>query len=92
MQRIILILLCALALPLAAAPLTIVTNIDLQPLAAQAQRVADVLNYLGAPLSALDAKDLREAGSRPSAARSLIRRSATSCATTVSTRASASPG
>src|SRR5438067_5035984 len=47
-----------IASPLPAADLPKVKKVDRQPLAAQARRVAQALDYLGAPLSAADNKGL----------------------------------
>jgi hypothetical protein len=47
---------------LGAAELPVVTDVEAQPLAAQAQRVADTLEFLGAPLSAADRTALEKAG------------------------------
>jgi hypothetical protein len=44
----------------AAAPLTLVTNVEVQPLVAQAARVADALAYLGSPLDASELSRLKE--------------------------------
>jgi hypothetical protein len=52
------LLLLALAGPTAASELPKVTRVDRQPLAAQARRVADALELLGAPLPAADRKAL----------------------------------
>jgi hypothetical protein len=54
-------LLLLLAAPALAADLPKVTKVDLQPLGAQAQRVADALDLLGAPLSDTDKKALADA-------------------------------
>ena len=51
-----------LGLATAAAKLPIVTDVGLQPLAAQVARVQDALEYLGAPLSVADRQALAEAG------------------------------
>ncbi len=53
--------LLALAAPAAAADLPKVTKVDLQPLAAQARRIADALDFLGAPLAEADRTALRAA-------------------------------
>jgi hypothetical protein len=47
------------------AALTLVTNVDLQPLNAQIVRVQQALSYSGAPLSAAEAKELEAAASLP---------------------------
>jgi hypothetical protein len=47
--------------PLAAGELPKIKNADLQPLAAQAKRVADALDFIGAPLPDADKKALEEA-------------------------------
>jgi hypothetical protein len=52
-----------LALPLCGADLPVVSKVDLQPLAAQAGRVADALEYLGAPLSPAERQALKDAKS-----------------------------
>ena len=43
----------------AAAPLNLVTNVEVQPLIAQVTRVADALAYLGAPLSAEELNQIK---------------------------------
>lgn len=50
-----------LAAPLSAEPLPVNTTVEHQPLAAQAQRVADALDLLGAPLPEAEKKRLQEA-------------------------------
>jgi hypothetical protein len=55
------VLLLALAAPAAAADLAVNKNVELQPLAAQARRVADALDLLGAPLPEADRKALADA-------------------------------
>jgi len=55
------ILIGLIASPLQAADLPKVTKIERQPLAAQARRVAQALDYLGAPLPAADKKALESA-------------------------------
>lgn len=47
--------------------LPIVTNVDVQPLSAQVTRVVQALDYLGAPLSRAEIKELEEAPSLPAA-------------------------
>ena len=44
-----------------------VVQVEAQPLAAQAARIADALAYVGAPLSAADREALRAATARPDA-------------------------
>ena len=63
--RTILFLSCLLAL--SAKALTVVTNVDLQPLHAQVARVTAALSYLGAPLSDAEIKELDAAPSLPQA-------------------------
>src|SRR5215213_1614626 len=63
--RIVLSLCCLLAV--SAQALTIVTNVDLQPLHAQVARVTAALSYLGAPLTDAEVKELDAAPSLPSA-------------------------
>jgi hypothetical protein len=52
-----------------AAKLAVVEDVDLQPLSAQAQRVAEALDYLGAPLAEGEKARLREAANQSDAAR-----------------------
>jgi hypothetical protein len=54
-------LLLVLTGPAAAADLPQVAKVDLQPLAAQARRLADALEYLGSPLSEADRRGLQAA-------------------------------
>jgi hypothetical protein len=54
-------LLLALAMPVRAEDLPKVEKVELQPLAAQAERVADALEVLGEPLSEADRKALKDA-------------------------------
>src|SRR5688572_15265612 len=49
------------------AALTLVTNVDLQPLNAQVVRVQQALSYSGAPLTAAETKELEGAASLPAA-------------------------
>src|SRR3954470_12947738 len=49
----------------AQAPLPIVTDIEWQPLAAQARRVAEALDFLGEPLSPAEKTALDRAASTP---------------------------
>ncbi|HWN96983.1 MAG TPA: CehA/McbA family metallohydrolase [Methylomirabilota bacterium] len=63
--RMFVLSLCALAISANALPL--VTNVDVQPLHAQAVRVEQALAYLGAPLSADEIKELNAAPSLPAA-------------------------
>jgi hypothetical protein len=69
MHRVITSLLCAASFSLAtsAAPLPIVTKVEVQPLAAQVTRVAEALAYLGAPLSEAELKQLNDAPTLPAA-------------------------
>jgi hypothetical protein len=55
-------LLLALTGTLSAAELPKVSKVELQPLAAQANRIADALELLGAPLSEADRKAIADAG------------------------------
>jgi hypothetical protein len=52
-------------------PLPLVTNVDLQPLVAQVERVVETLQNLGAPLPPATFAELRAAGSDTNAARAL---------------------
>jgi hypothetical protein len=63
------LVLVALASPLRAAELPRVQKVDLQPLAAQAQRVAEALDYLGAPLSDAEKTALKRGASETEFAR-----------------------
>ena len=63
--RMLVLVLCAAAGSLRALPL--VTNVDLQPLHAQIVRVQQALEYLGAPLSDTEARELEAAPSLPPA-------------------------
>src|SRR5215510_5868550 len=63
------LLLLALAGPASAAELPKVTKVELQPLAAQARRVAEALELLGAPLSEADRKTLDAAAEEKDHAR-----------------------
>src|SRR5579871_1062836 len=54
-------LLLTASLPLGAAELPKVTKVDLQPLAAQTQRVVEALDYLGAPLTDTEKATLKAA-------------------------------
>jgi hypothetical protein len=60
-----------LTVPASAADLPRVKGVELQPLAAQAGRVADALDLLGAPLSAADKKALAEAANDKDHARAI---------------------
>src|SRR5262249_40291218 len=51
----------SIAAPLTAAELPKITKVEAQPLAAQAQRIADALDLLGAPLSAEEKQALQSA-------------------------------
>jgi hypothetical protein len=64
MRSLILLALCFLGVTTHAA-LTLVTNVDLQPLQAQVARVTQTMAYLGAPLSAAEVKELADAPSLP---------------------------
>ena len=57
-----LVLFTTLAAQAGAADLPKVHNVELQPLAAQVQRLLDALDFLGAPLPEKDTKTLREVG------------------------------
>src|SRR5215831_3358130 len=64
--------LLALLVPAAAAdPLPKVRGVELQPLAAQAKRIADALDLLGAPLSDADKKALADAANDKDHARAV---------------------
>src|SRR5688572_10370012 len=63
MQRIITLFLIAFSGAVIAAPLTLVTNVEVQPLVAQVTRVAEALSYLGAPLSDAEMTRLKGAPS-----------------------------
>jgi hypothetical protein len=65
MRHLATLLLCAAALQ--AAPLNLVTNVEVQPLHAQVTRVHQALSHLGAPLSAEEIKQLDAAPSLPAA-------------------------
>ena len=65
MRHLVLLLFCAAALQ--AAPLTLVTNVEFQPLHAQVTRVQQALAHLGAPLSVEEIKQLDDAPSLPTA-------------------------
>ena len=67
MQRAFMFLFCASALAADAAPLTLVTNVELQPLNAQVVRLETALAYLGAPLSDAEIKQLDAAPALPPA-------------------------
>src|SRR5262249_37763617 len=62
-------LLLTLAAPAAAEGLPRARDVELQPLAFQARRVADALDLLGAPLTEADRKALQEAATEKDAAR-----------------------
>jgi hypothetical protein len=66
-MRSLAIALLGTVLGVSAAPLTLVTNVDLQPLAAQVARVQEALRYLGAPLSDAEAKEIEAAKKLPEA-------------------------
>src|SRR5262245_20010779 len=59
----------ALAGPAVAADLPKVTQVELQPLGAQAQRIKDALDFVGAPLSDADKNALQTAAADTNAAR-----------------------
>ncbi len=61
------LLLCALAATASAAPLALVTNVDLQPLHAQVKRVAQALSALGVPLGEAESQQIEAAPSLPRA-------------------------
>jgi hypothetical protein len=63
------VLLTALAVPARADDLPVVKNVELQPLAAQANRVADALQLLGAPLSPQERQALKDAAADKDQAR-----------------------
>jgi hypothetical protein len=65
MQHVITFLLAITAFTIGAAPLTLVTNVDVQPLVAQVNRVTDALDYLGAALPDAELTRLKEATSLP---------------------------
>jgi hypothetical protein len=65
------LLLALVAIPARAADLPKVTKVERQPLAAQARRVADALERLGAPLSAAERKALAAAAKDEDAAHSV---------------------
>jgi hypothetical protein len=67
MRYLATLLFSAVAATLSAAPLTLVTNVEVQPLHAQVTRVHQALAYLGAPLSAGEIKQLDAAPSLPAA-------------------------
>ena len=64
-------LIILIASPLPAADLPKVTKVDRQPLAAQARRVSQALEYLGAPLSETDKKGLETAADENDEARAV---------------------
>jgi hypothetical protein len=64
-SRLSLAVLLAVAAPVGAADLPIVTKVDRQPLAAQARRVAEALDKLGSPLPAEDRKALADTATDP---------------------------
>jgi hypothetical protein len=66
MRSLVLLTLCFLGAQLHAA-LTLVTNVDLQPLHAQVARVTQTMAYLGAPLSVAEVKELDDAPALPAA-------------------------
>jgi hypothetical protein len=59
-MRAILLLLPVLAF--AADPVPVVSDLDLQPLAAQARRIIEATEYLGEPLSDADKKAINAVG------------------------------
>ena len=59
------------AAPLQAAELPKVTKVELQPLAAQVQRVVEGLEMIGAPLSAADKEALQAAASNTEKAKAV---------------------
>src|SRR5438094_9247758 len=65
------ILMMLVASPLSAADWPKVTKVDRQPLATQARRVAQALDYLGAPLPADDKKALETAAEDQDEARAV---------------------
>ena len=65
MRYVITFLLSAVAITTLAAPLPLVNQVEVQPLAAQVARVTDALAYLGAPLSAAELKQLEDAPALP---------------------------
>ncbi len=67
MQHVIIFLLVVAAWTIDAAPLTSVTNVEVQPLVAQVKRVTDALAYLGAGLPDAELIQLRDAMGLPSA-------------------------
>ncbi len=68
---ILITLIMVVASPLSAADWPKVTKVDRQPLAAQARRVAQALDYLGAPLPADDKKALETAAEDQDEARAV---------------------
>src|SRR5687767_3644213 len=64
MRSLILLTFCFLSATSHAA-LTIVTNVEVQPLRAQVARLTQTLTYLGAPLSAAEIKELDDAPALP---------------------------
>jgi hypothetical protein len=54
-----------------AAPLPLVTGVELQPLSAQVRRLVEALEFLGAPLSDAEQQILRDATSSPDAAKAI---------------------
>ena len=67
MRRSILFTWLVAAVSAAAAPLSLVTNVDFQPLQAQAARITVTLAHLGAPLSEAEVKELDRAPTLPAA-------------------------
>ena len=63
MRHGILVLLCIVSSAVFAAQLPLVTNVEVQPLAAQVTRLTDALEQLGAPLSEQELKQLKSASS-----------------------------
>src|SRR5712692_10475796 len=68
---ILITLIMVVASPLSAADWPKVTKVDRQPLAAQARRVSQALDYLGAPLPADDKKNLEAAAEDSDEARAV---------------------
>lgn len=67
MRRLVLFGIIVAALRVAAAPLTLVTNVEVQPLQAQVERVRTALSHLGAPLSPAETAQLESARELPAA-------------------------
>jgi len=60
-MRVLVLLLCSGLAPAVMAALPVVTNVDLQPLQAQAARIGQGLELVGAPLSAQESRDITAA-------------------------------